>query len=222
MQKDLRIAVIRAFEQGHSSQDVRSTLEKGGWSSEEIQEVLQSVVVSDNHLVLPVRKPVTFAKESYLYLMQAVAYIAVIISMLVLWFQYLNLWIPDPLGGSAYDYRYVREAVEGLIRTGLSILIVALPVFVYVSHLIRRMEESFANAPQNTTKQGVLYFMSFVASMVAIITLMITVFQGLNGEATLRFGLKVLMILGLCAFTGWVARRELALTKSLAQTPNAV
>lgn len=221
MQKDLRIAVIRAFEQGHSSQEVRSSLEKGGWSEEEIQEVLQSVVVSDNHLVLPVRKPVTFAKESYLYLMQAVAYIAVIISMLVLWFQYLNLWIPDPLGG-VNDYRYVREAVEGLIRTGLSILIVALPVFVYVSHLIRRMEESFANAPQNTTKQGVLYFMSFVASMVAIITLMITVFQGLNGEATLRFGLKVLMILGLCAFTGWVARRELALTKSLAQTSSTV
>ncbi len=218
MQKDLRLAVIRALEQGHSSQEVKTTLEKGGWSPEEIQEVLQSLIVGEKGAVLPVRKPVTFAKESYLYLMQAIAYIAVSISMLVLWFQYLNLWLPDALSS---DYSYTRESAQSLIRTGLSILIVAFPVFAYVSHLIREMEASFANAPQNTTKQGVLYLMSFVASMVAIITLMVTVFQGLNGEATLRFFAKVVGILALCGWTGWIARRELALTKPTTSSQDA-
>lgn len=218
MQKDLRWAVIHAFEQGHSSQEIQQTLKKGGWSSEEIQEVLQSLIVSEKGAVLPVRKPVTFAKESYLYLMQAMAYIAVSISMLVLWFQYLNLWLPDVLSG---DYSYMRESAQNLIRTGLSILIVAFPVFAYVSHIIRDMEANFANAPQNTTKQGTLYLMSFIASMVAIITLMVTVFQGLNGEATLRFFAKVLGILALCGWTGWIARRELALAKPATPSQDA-
>ena len=209
MQKDLRDAVVRGLEQGHSPSSIEAGLEQGGWSAEEIREALQAFVVSEKHLVLPVRKPVTFAKESYLYLMQAVAYIAMIVSTLILWFQYLNIWLPDPL---VTDF-YVQNARQDLIRTGLSILIVAFPVFVYVSALIRRMEEGFANAPRNATKQGTLYLMSFVASITAIITLMVTIFNGLSGEATIRFSLKVLMILTLCAVTGWIAQRELHLTK---------
>ena len=214
MQKDLREATSHALEQGLTHDEIRTLLEKGGWPVAEIDQALALFVVTDKPVAIPVRSPVRFAKEGYLYLMQTLSYVVSAIAFLILWFQYLNTWFPGPFTVDSYR----PEATRSLIRTGLSMLIVALPVFLYVSSIIRKDEASRADAPQNTTKQAVLYLGAFVASCAAAITLMVTLYAGLSGEATLHFFLKLVAVFIACAGTVWIAKQELRTEASRASS----
>lgn len=205
MHKDLRSALESGLKQGLSRDTIRSLAKQGGWTEQEIQEAMASFVETELPIAIPVRKPVRFARETYLYLMQITSYVVSAIAFLILWFQYLNIWLPDNIT----DYSYAQNSARDLIRIGLSMLIVSVPILLLVSRSIRRYEAAVPDAPLNSTKQGALYFGAFVASVVAAVTLMATVYTGLNGEATLRFLLKVLAILLVCGATTWLGRVEL-------------
>lgn len=204
MSKDLRNAVEQGLRQGLSRDTLRTLAKQGGWLDDEVEDELRSFVDTPEPVAMPVRKPVRFAKESYLYLMQTTSYVVSAVAFTILWFQYLNTWLPD-VAMESYRSSTVRE----LIRTGISMLVVAVPTLLLVTRSIRRHERTAVDAPLNATKQGVLYLGTFVASLSAAITLMVTVYAGLSGEATLRFLLKVGIILLVCAVTAWLARTEL-------------
>ena len=208
MNKDLRLSVSRALEHGVSRENVRELVNKAGWTSKETDEVLETFVESPEPVAIPKREPVRFAKESYLYIMQVISYTTFAIAFLILWFQYLNKWLPDSVVGTYQD-----TSIVGLIRVGLSIFIVALPVFLGISWMINNHESKLTDGRQNAVKQGSLYLGSLVASIAASITLMVTVYTGLSGEATGRFLLKVLAILLVCGVTGFLAWRELRFEK---------
>ncbi len=209
MQKDLREAVASSLKQGVSREKIEALMMEGGWKQTEVQEALAAFVVTPEAVAIPVRAPVTFAKESYLYLMQMLSYIISSVAFLILWFQYLNVWMPDAVSDT-----YMITNAKELIRTGMSMLIVALPIFFLVSSSVRKTEAETADAPRNATKQGMLYLGAFAATIAASITLMVTVYQGLSGEATVRFLLKVLAILLVCGVTGFLARYELRSEKT--------
>lgn len=204
MNKDLRMSVARALEHGVSRAQVQELVAKAGWTSKEIDEVLATFVESDAPVAIPRREPVRFAKESYLYIMQVISYTTVAVSFLILWFQYINQWLPE---GTIYSYQ--TDGIRELIRVGMSMFIVAMPVLLGISWVIAKHEAQITDGRQNAVKQGSLYLGSLVASVAAAITLMVTVFAGLSGEATGRFLLKVLAILIVCSVTGYLAWREL-------------
>lgn len=205
MNKDLRASVAHALEQGISREDLRTLLGKAGWSEKERDEALDAFIDTPHHLAIPKRSPLTLPKESYLYFMQVAFYTITAVAFLILWFQYINLWLPDPQNADSYMIASVRS----LIRTGLSMLIVSLPVFLGVSWLIGRHEATQVDAPQNALKQGFVYLGAIVASVTAAITLMVTVYEGLSGEATSKFFLKIFAILLVCAITAYITWREL-------------
>ncbi len=210
MNKDLRQSVANALEQGVSRKDVREMVAKAGWTDKEADEVLGTYVESTLPVAIPKREPITHAKESYLYFMQVISYIALAIAFLILWFQYINLWLPR---GAMYPYIYEENSLRELIRVGLSMLIVSLPTFLGVSYAISKHEARMTDRQQNGIKQGALYLGALAASIAAAITLMVTVYMGLNGEATGKFLLKVLAILLVCGVTGFLAWRELRFKK---------
>ena len=214
MQKDLREATAHALKQGLSREAIRDLLHQGGWQKDEVEQALGLFVDTSQPVAIPVRAPVRFAKEGYLYLMQTISYVVSAMAFLILWFQYLNTWLPDPLITDSYRV----DSARSLIRTGLSMLIVSLPIFLLVSSSIRKDEADRADAPQNPTKQGILYLGVFIASCAAAITLMVTIYAGLSGEATARFLLKVLAVLLVCGATGWIARQELKTEASRKKT----
>ncbi len=212
MNKDLRTSVARALEQGVSRSAVRELVSKAGWTPEEINEVMETFVESDAPVAIPRREPVRFAKESYLYIMQVISYTTVAVSFLILWFQYINQWLPE---GDVYGYQ--ATSVREFIRVGMSMFIVAMPVLLSISWVISKHEHQITDGKQNAVKQGSLYLGSLVASIAAAITLMVTIFAGLNGEATGRFLLKVLAILIVCGVTGYLAWRELRFERNRKQ-----
>lgn len=206
MNKDLRTSVARALEQGVSRQELTALLTEAGWSETERTEALGAFLDSPHRVAIPKRSPLTIPKESYLYFMQVAFYVVTAIAFLILWFQYINLWIPDP---EMAAYPYAQNEIRSLIRVGLSMLIVALPVVLGVSWLIGRHEATQPDAPENPIKQGFIYLGAIVASVTAAITLMITIFQGLSGEATGRFLLKVLAVFLVCGVTALITGQEL-------------
>lgn len=220
MNKDLRTSVARALEQGVSRSAVRELVTKAGWTSKEVDEVIETFVESDAPVAIPRREPVRFAKESYLYIMQVISYTTVAVSFLILWFQYINQWLPD---GDVIDsgYGYQATAIRELIRVGMSMFIVAMPILLSISWVISKHEHQITDGKQNAVKQGSLYLGSLVASIAAAITLMVTIFAGLNGEATGRFLLKVLAILIVCGVTGYLAWRELRFERNRKTTGRA-
>lgn len=205
MNRDLRLAVGHALEQGISRDILRETLTRAGWTEKEREEALETFVESTHPIAIPVRAPTTLAKESYLYFMQVFFYTLTAIAFLILWFQYINLWIPTDTINAYGDSSGARD----LIRTGLSILIVSLPVFLVVSRFIAKHESRLVEPPQNALKQGFMYLGAVAASVTASITLMMTVYTGLNGEATARFLLKGLALLLICGLTAFLASYEL-------------
>lgn len=216
MNKDLRQSVANALEQGVSRKDVREMVAKAGWTDKEADEVLGTYVESTLPVAIPKREPITYAKESYLYFMQVISYTAFAVAFLILWFQYINLWLP--LGAlESYQATSIRE----LIRIGLSILIVSLPVLLGISYIISKHESQMSDRQQNPVKQGSLYLGALAASIAAAITLMVTIYMGLNGEATGRFLLKVFAILLVCGITGFLAWRELRFKKDMREQAKA-
>ncbi|MBP7005892.1 hypothetical protein KBB27_02095 [Patescibacteria group bacterium] len=205
MNRDLRTAVGHALEQGISRSELRETLARAGWTEKEREEALQTFVESSHPIAIPVRAPVTLAKESYLYFMQVLFYTLSAIAFLILWFQYINIWLPTDPTGYSDAYSSTRE----LIRTGLSMLSVSLPVFLLTSYFVTKHETGLVEAPQNALKQGFMYLGAIAASVTAAVTLMTTIYTGLNGEATSRFLLKVLAILLICGLTAFLASHEL-------------
>ncbi len=140
----------------------------------------------------PTAVRVTAPRDFFLYLLATVAlYISAIGAMTVI-AGLADFWFPEALGRS--------ELTAGPLRFGLSMLIVAFPIFLYVNRIIHGKIRSGEVEPESTMRAGFTYFTLFVIAVTALVDLMVIVKVYLNGELTTRFLTKavgVLVIVGL-------------------------
>src|SRR3989344_8922900 len=81
-------------------------------------------------------------KDVFLHLLAILLLYVAAGSFVALWFQYINVWIPDPLTERG-DY-YLQSAYSS-IRWSVAILFVVFPVYVWANWLLRKM---YAEAPE--------------------------------------------------------------------------
>jgi len=114
-------------------------------------------------------------------------YIAVI-SFLTVIFQYINVLLPDVLDHST-------RQIYDLIRGASSALIVAFPIYVWISSIIAK------DAAKHPRKRelGIRKWLVYLTLLVAAITMIIYLIQLVNGfyggGLSLAFGMKVLAVL---------------------------
>ena len=133
-------------------------------------------------------------KSVFLYLLAAATLYISAIGVLVLIWGLAEYWFPDPYAG--FDYGQDGGAVRG----GVSMAIVAFPIFIYLSLLVRRKVKSGEIEARATFRTGFLYFNLFFIAVTVLVTLMVTVNAFLNGDLTPRFLIRaggVLTIVGL-------------------------
>jgi hypothetical protein len=152
-------------------------------------------------------------KDVFLHLLLIITLYMSVGSFIALIFQVINLWIPDPLISG------LRAAAQGSIRWSTSILVVAFPVFMWLSVLLER---EFGRAPGKRSlmiRKWLLYLTLFLAAIVIITDLMVLVFNFYGGELTLPFALKILTVLAVAAvlfgYYLWEVRREATLPSLL-------
>jgi len=132
-----------------------------------------------------------YPKDVFMHLLAILALYVGAYSLMALLFQYVNVFLPDPLN-PYYD-------AGGAIRWALSSLIIIFPVFLWSSRYLYKDRTTNPEKSEYRIRKWLLYFTLFVAGLLVIGDLVAVVYNFLNGELTLRFLLKAFSILAVAA-----------------------
>lgn len=133
-------------------------------------------------------------RDIFTYLLAAATLYITASGVLMLVWGLAEYWFPDPLRGFGYS------PMDGGVRVGISMAVVAFPIFVYLSMLVRRWVRAGSIQPDAPLRVGFIYFNLFVVAVTTLITLIATVNSFLGGDLTPRFLVRaggVLAVAGL-------------------------
>ncbi|MFA5129897.1 MAG: DUF5671 domain-containing protein [Patescibacteria group bacterium] len=173
-------------------QDIQDALLKAGWQTDEIATALAAY--ADIHFPIPVpkRKPYASAQEAFLYLLLFLTLYVTAISLGMLIFQLINVWLPDALMPI-----YVEVNRLNIIRQSTASLIIAYPIFMWMTLLLRKGIKKDPEKRASKIRKWLTYITLFLAAGTIIGDLIALVYNLLNGDLTLRFILKILTIGGI-------------------------
>jgi len=207
MSQELNLFVREALQKGQSREDIRKALKKANWGEDEINRALDGFADVAFLVPVPRRRPYLSAREAFMYLLTFLTLYISAISFGTMLFQFINRWLPDIVPyGTYYDGN-----IEA-IRWSASALLIAYPLFLIMSWLLRREILKDPDKRASKIRKWLTYITLFVAAGVIIGDLITLVFNMLGGELTLRFILKVLTVGGIAgAIFGyylWDLRKE--------------
>jgi len=127
-------------------------------------------------------------KNVFLHLLNIVTFYLSVINFITLYIQYISFLFPDPLN-------FFYTGIAGSVRISTSILVVALPVYILTSWLLGKDLKKNTERREFKLRKWLLYFILFVAAITIIVDLIMLVNSFLSGELTVRFLLKVLVVL---------------------------
>lgn len=208
MPQDLQQFVRDALLQGATKTQIKKELEAAGWEKDEISQALDEYMESKFSVPVPKRKPYLSAREAFLYLLMFLSLYITAFSLGMLLFSIINISISDV----AFTYDYTYDSTRESMRSAISALIIAFPLFAWMSSLINRRQEKNPNARSSKIRKWLTYITLFVAAIIIVSSLITLVYNLLSGEITTRFILKVLTVLGITGgifgFYLWDLRRE--------------
>lgn len=207
MANELNRFVREALAKGAARKDVESALKKAGWPSDETANALNAYSDVVFGIPVPKRRPYLSAREAFLYLVLFLTLYISAVSFGTLLFQFINRAFPDIVQG-IYPYDGTAES----IRWSTSSLVIAFPVFLYVTWLLQKAIARDPDKRGSKIRKWLTYITLFIAAGVIIGDLITLVFNLLGGEITTRFILKVIVVGGIAGtifgYYLWDLRRE--------------
>jgi hypothetical protein len=192
MNPDLQSFVREALSRGLARPAIREQLLAAGWRPEEADSALAAFAEVDFPVPVPRRRPYIGAREAFLYLVLfATLYITAFNLGLVL-FSCLDRWLPDAM---TRDYAW-KAAIDG-VRGGIAGLVIAFPIFLFVSTLIGRAVAHEPEQRGSKVRKWLTYITLFVAALVIIGDLTFLVQRLLSGELPARVLWKTLVVLAI-------------------------
>ena len=133
-------------------------------------------------------KPKVTPKDFFLWAGAMIALYGSVISFMMLLFQYINYAYPDPLN-------YYVDPFSGPIRFAMASLIVLVPLTIVLMRIIRNDIARVAEKADLWVRRWALVLTVFIAGGTVIGDLIALVNTFLGGDLTMRFILKVLVVL---------------------------
>ena len=130
-------------------------------------------------------------RDVFLHLLSIITLVTSAISLGVLIFQYINVYIPDIIS----DPYFSKSAYLSSMRFSLATLIIVFPVFIWVVRFLKRDINKFPEKRDLKIRKWLLYLTLFAAALVIMGDLVALLRSYLEGELSQRFTLKVLAIL---------------------------
>jgi Domain of unknown function (DUF5671) len=188
MHENLLRFIEHARQKGMDHATVFLLLRSTGWKEKEIAE---AIAAGELTIPIPERAGVGSARDAFFHLLAFTALYAWAISLISLFFTYIELAFPDP---ATRTPTYALEAALSGTRWSLATLIVSYPLFLLVwSYLLREVRISPEKA-----MSGVRRWLSFLSLFVGAVTILtdviIVVYYLVEGDLTVRFLLKVLVL----------------------------
>lgn len=168
-----------------SREEIRTALEQAGWLPNEIEDALAQYATIDFKPPIPVPRPQLTARDVFIYavLLTALTYTAIYLIALV--HAILDLRMPDPA-----DAPYVEFRATGRMRWAIATLLVAAPVYLWMSRYVHQRVEKDARARRSPVRKYLTYIALFVSAMAFLGDATYLIYEFLQGTATLRFVLK--------------------------------
>jgi hypothetical protein len=177
--------VAKALSKGIARSGIKDALLQAGWQSDRIDKSLGDFADIDFPVPVPKPRPSLSAREAFFYLLLFATLYTSAFNLGSLLFIFIEKAIPDPaLAGDAATW------IEYQIRSSLSALIVAFPLFLYLSKKINRELLNTSEGRASGIRRWLTYITLFIAAGIIIGDLIALLFNLLGGELTLRFILK--------------------------------
>lgn len=206
---ELEIFVREALLRGQSKEATAQALSAAGWSKEQTRGALDAYADIDFAVPVPKPRASLSAREAFAYLVMFSTLYFVAYNLGRLWFDLINIALPDP-ADSGYDFW--RGSINESLRSSVSALVIAFPVFAFVS---RRVALDVARHPikrLSSVRRWLTYITLFIAATVLIGDMTALVYNLLGGELSLRFVLKVTAVAAIAGtvfgYYLWDLRRE--------------
>ena len=172
---------------GLSRERIEDLLTRAGWPADQVRRALAGF--ADVESPIPVPRPAvsTRPREAFLYVVMFLALFVSAFNLGAVVFALVDLALPDPAG---VPPQIVRE----LLRLSVSALVVASPVFAYVTRVIRRGVAAQPSARASRIRVQLTYLTLFISSCVLVGAATALLYSLLGGELTARFVLKALTV----------------------------
>lgn len=186
---ELAAFVEAALKAGESRDSVRRVLEQAGWSREQIDDALGRY--ADVPFAVPVPRPraTVSARDAFWYLLMFGALYVSAYHFGDLLFAFINRAFPDEL-----RFPNQLEFIEREIRWSTAALIVAFPLFLFAAWKIAREIAADPARRNSAIRRWLTYITLLVAAAFLVGDGITLVYNVLNGDLTLRFILKVLVV----------------------------
>ena len=184
----LRDFIDAALRAGKGRDEIAATLAAAGWSPEQVAHGLKGF--ADLPFVVPVPRPRAHlsARDAFFYLLLFATLYITAYQLNSMFFSFIELAYPIP--GNDYE----APAAERSIRFATASLIVVFPVFLALSMKLSREIRLEPARRLSSVRRWLIYLTMLVASGFIIGDAISLVYSLLNGELTVRFVLKVLVV----------------------------
>lgn len=165
--------------------EIEAALAAAGWPRAEVERALDAYAEVDFPLPVPRPQPYLSARETFLYLLLFTALYLAAFHLGALVFGLIDHLVPDPAR---------PPASESALRWNVAFLLVAFPLYLA---LTVRQERELAREPvrrASKVRKWLTYLTLFVAAGFLVGDVVALVYHFLEGELTLRFVLKVLVV----------------------------
>lgn len=210
---DVLVAFVKScLERGLSRAEIARGLENAGWSAREAQTALDEFADSPLPVPVPRKRVSSSPRDAFLNLLStATLYHAALATGSIL-FMLIDRWLPLPGDRGMFVYPILRWAAAALI--------VSLPILALVRRTIARDAAANPMARMTPIYRALAYFTLLVTALIMAGNLICLVINFLEGDATLRFTLKSLVVMaiagGIYLWYSSDVRREEALVAGAA------
>jgi len=179
-----------ALGRGVPRAQIEEALRKGGWTADQIRGALAAFVDVDFPVPVPRARPYLSAREAFIHLVLFGTLYTSAFYLGSLIFDIINLSFPDPAQESETYATYIRQSM----RWSISSLIVAFPVFLYLSWVIDRQVGRDPMKRASKVRRWLTYLTLFASACALIGDVTTLVYNALGGELTIRFLLKIVTV----------------------------
>jgi len=188
--KDLIYFVKQGLENGQTREDISDALTQAGWKADEIKNALFSFADVSFPLAVPRPRPYLSARVAFLYVLLFIMLAIVAWGLGSVLYAMINTAFPDVANSNRYtEFRNVRQ-----LRSGISGLIVASPIFFFLARFLSKARKKDPELQRSQIRKWLTYITLMIAGSTLVGDAISLVYHLLNGELSTRFVLKSLVI----------------------------
>jgi len=204
---ELQSFVKDALGRGLARAETEDALLQAGWKPDQVKSALDSYAPIEFPIPVPRPRIYLSAREAFVYLVLFTTLYLTAFNFGRLIFQFIDLSFPDPAA-----YADFAESVRQAMRFSVASLVIAFPLFLYLSFLVGRSIKRDASKRASKVRKWLTYMTLFVAAGVIIGDLTALVYGFLGGDLSARFALKALTVAviagGIFGYYLWDLRQE--------------